>query len=307
MIEINLYKNYKLSLADIYKSHIADSEILVTDYQPTPVKSGGTKKFLLTFLTATFIFALIATAVIIVINPFNKPLSPTMPFIEIPTAVPVTEDPDSNYVRIQIIEFADTSSGISAAARNTTPVIEVLPSRSPVQGTTNQKTNSIAPATQKPKITTFTPPSTKPEIKTPPPSTTVLTAPLFSLYSLQLDNATPLEYELFKNLTDTDAAITIQAESNYSSAIVWTVYLPKNGSGIFIEGVEVAPESSFTARTEAVNFAQKYESGTVIIKMENKSYLNYNIKVCCMSLEDAKIYAQNSGVTDKIFKLKKEQ
>ncbi len=308
MIELNLFKNYKLSLAEAHKAYVADTEVFVTDYKPIAAKSSWTKKFLLTFLTATFVFALIATIVIIVINPFSKPPVVTQPVEDaLPQAPPPAGDPKSDYVRIQIIEFTDTTApeAPSTARRNTTPDIEVLPSLAPAP--VKQPTSAPQAATPKTETVPASPPAKK-ETKPAPPAPAAAQAivPAVSLYSLQLDDATPAEYELLKNLAaEYNTKVTLTG-SNYRSTPVWTVYIPKNGSGIFIENIEVAPEAAFSARSEAVRFAQKYGYGTVIIKMEENTELCHNVEVCCMPMEEAKTYAQKSGITDKIFKLKKK-
>lgn len=311
MLEINLYKNYKLTLADAHKEYFVGSEVVVAEKVSTvKIKSGssGLKKVFMTFFTATFGFAIIAVLVLFVINLFKKPVA-TVDWIpeEIPVPVEIEYDPDAKYIRIQVIEFADTAptSASPAAARNTTPDIEVLP---PLTEKKNSETDVVAPPVQQVKTETVRPPPPQKNRENTAAIHTEPSAPsLISLYSLLLDNATLSEYELLRNLAVTDGAVKVSADNRYTEIPVWTVYLPKNGSGVFIEGVEVAPDSSFADRAEAVSFAQKFESDTVIIKMDNKNYLSYNVKVCCVSLDDAKVFAQKSGITDKIFKLKKER
>ena len=315
MIDINLFKNYKLSLADVHRAYIEEHKVLVKEVKVYTNQNSLFKKFVLTFLTATVLFGLIAAAVIIIFNPFSKPPPPLAPRPETPIEEVVEVEPESEYVMIQIIEFADTviasPSGISQPTRNLTPDIEVLPKltqETVAKPETNMPIPQNQPSRQETVAVTTPPPARtdrKPAVTTPSPP---VTQPAFSatpLYSLRLDNATPAEYEILNNLTAGYDKVTVQTESRYRFTPVWRVYLPKSGSGIFIRGTEVAYESSFPTQAEAVLFAQKYND-TVIINMENENDISYMVKVCCMSSEDAKVYAQKSGITDKIFLLKKE-
>ena len=314
MIDINLYKNYRLTLADVHKAYVAESEVFVTAYQAPSAQSSWIKKFLLTFLTATLVFALAAVAVIVILKPFSKPVMPVF-ISDTPFTLP-EEEPKPEYIVVQAIEFADdaVSSVVSGTKRDVTPNIEVLPAIAPIQEIPiPPKVNTVPPEKQLKAEVPKAPPaktggkSTVAATPIPTAEATISPVTVRALFSLQLDNATQTEYELLKKMTSEYDTVTVYAESKSRLIPIWRVYLPKRGSGIFIEGAEVAPESSFATQAEAVVFAQEYGSGTVIIRMENDSYLSYNVRVCCMSNEEAKIYAQNSGITDKVFVLRKEQ
>jgi hypothetical protein len=289
MLEVNLYQNHNLTLADIYRYQ----ESLEVEYDITPLASekplSFAKKFLLIFVAALLSFALIATVFIIVYDPFYKP--PV--YVDEVTAPVVTPpaDPLEGYVKVQVIEFTPSNDNTTAPVRDTTPDMEVLPSLAPA----DKAKPAPKPAAEPAKPTSTATPAKPAPIKPAP-------APVVTTYSLQVSGVSPAEYDILRNIAATHGVRASITHDLSSIRTVWSVYTPSADTGVFIEDVEVAKLSEFDTRELAIKYAET-RGVSIIIRAESKSVALYDVELCCMSSNEAKISAQQSGITDKVFRV----
>lgn len=317
---MNLLKNYNLNLSKVYD--LAEQEIDVTEgYKP--YKPSFASKFIKTFFTAVFSFALIAAIVVLILDPFAKPVEFTDPVEELAPPPPILP-PMPGYVQIQVIEFeGDSSSAVpqepetvetpatgQSVTRNTTPDIEALPAitrpkqdgvpENPAVTSTPQAVIRQPVTDPKAAVVPRAEEKPKPKVAVVTPSPT-----LPPKYSIEVSDITPAEFDILDGIAfdfGTKAAIISESASPVT---LWTVYTPSKNSGIIIEGVEVSALRSFNSRGEAIKYAEKL-GGDAIIRSEQLTDRRYAVRVCCMEIEDAKSFAQMSSITDKLFRIKRE-
>jgi hypothetical protein len=281
-----------MTLADIYRYQ----ESLEVEYDITPLikkdeSLSFAKKFALIFVAAVLFFGLVATVVIVVYDPFYKP-PVYIDEVEPPVITP-PKDPMDGYVQVQVIEFVPSKTDNSTPIRNTTPDLEVLPSLAPKEDVKPTPLPAKPAPIKEEKPKAPPPPPAKPAAKP---------TPAVKTYSLQISGINAIEYDTLQSIAASHgvkAAITQDLSTNQT---VWSVYAPSAGTGLFIEDTEVVKLSEFNLRDEAIAYAEG-QGQAIIIRAENKTVANYNVELCCMNTDEAKICAQESGITNKVFRI----
>ncbi|MDR2869293.1 MAG: hypothetical protein LBV04_02475 [Deferribacteraceae bacterium] len=289
-MDINLLKTYNMSLTDIYKQMI-DADAYDSQYVPS---KGLTlpKKIFFTILTVLVSFGLIGALLVLAFDPFNKPPTPIVQ-LEVPVDVPPIVPAPANYVQIQVLDFGD----LEIAQQ---PEVETLPAQ---------------PASETPANTRPTPPARP---RPTPPAQPRGTSPY---YAVTLSGATAGDYDIITSLAQASSAQAEVVDVRTTMEMRWIVYTPQAGTGLAIANLwtngldtlpaglradmEVAPIRNFASREEAVAYANNYGAVTIIFA-ETVEHPFYELRVCCMELEAAKLFAQRTGITDKVFQLRRE-
>jgi hypothetical protein len=286
MISTNVYKNYTATLTDLYRRELSAAADIGEITLSTSQKDETS--FVKTFLTAAFCFAVIAGLTLYIVNPFKKDTAFPEYKPEVPKPI---VSPNTQYVQIQVIEFEDAPEDL-----------EILPSlyNKPEETAVPRAANN-ASVPPKPAVTASKPtakPVSKPVVQAKP------SVPPPVLYSVRIDGVASSDYTRIKELSGS-ANITADRLTEYAS--MWALYVPASGTGMFIEGSEVLPLTYYPTKEEAIAAAErKAEAGEVsILKQETVQNDLYNVTLCCLELDSARLLAQQTGITDKIFQLRR--
>jgi hypothetical protein len=282
MISTNVYKNYTATLTDLYRRELSAAADIGEITLSTSQKDETS--FVKTFLTAMFCFAIIAGLTLYIVNPFKKET-------EFPEYKPEVQrpivSPNTQYVQIQVIEFEDAPEDL-----------EILPSlyNKPEETAVPRASNS-ASAPPKPAVVSK-PAAAKPAVQSKP------SVPPPVLYSVRIDGVSSSDYTRIKELSGS-ANITADRLTEYTN--MWALYVPASGTGMFIEGSEVFPLTYHLTKEAAIAAAErKAEAGEVsILKLETVQNDLYNVTLCCLELDSARLLAQQTGITDKVFQLRR--
>jgi hypothetical protein len=283
MISTNVYKNYTATLTDLYRRELSAAADIGEITLSTSQKEEAS--FLKTFLTAAFCFAVIAGLTLYIVNPFKK--ETVFPEYKPEVPKPIVS-PNTQYVQIQVIEFEDAPEDL-----------EILPSLyNKPDETAPRAANDVPP---KPAVTASKPVTATPQ---PKPVQSKPALPPSVLYSVRIDGVSPEEYTRIKGLSGS-ANITADKLTEYAN--MWALYVPASGTGMFIEGSEVLPLTYYSTKETAIAAAEKKaEAGEVsILKQETVQNDLYNVTLCCLELDSARLLAQQTGITDKIFQLRR--
>lgn len=311
MAEINLYKNFNLSLADIYNADVNSLDI-VEQNKAIPAKTGSIKRFIITFFIAILIFAVVTAGVLFYLKTFSGVTWHKGSTVDSTTQETNPDPATTGYVQIQVIEFAGDSNtpdtGTQASHLEPMPVIV-----RPVEPQEPPSSTSSATLTERPvPVEPSAKPNEIPAVKTQPqaakqpaiPAKPPVTVPM---YAIDVTGLTDSDYKVLKSLADSKQ-LKLTGSKETVAGKIWVVYKAQRGTGLFIEGVEVYPSNSFTSRAEALSYAENStKSGeTVLIKPQDSILESYSAKICCTDIDKAKLLAQESGITDKIFKIRKQ-
>jgi hypothetical protein len=303
MTGTNVYKNYTATLAELYRREISAA----TDIGE--ITLGVSRKdeasFLKTFSVALVGFAAVAGLALLIINPFKS--GSDFPEYVPETAPKPIVTPNTQYVQIQLIEFEDAPENLEILpslynggdkAEESAAAVSPEITPAPVKPET-----AVPPKAAAPKPVAATP--AKPAAPKPAPKAAPAAAKP-ALYSIKVDGITPSEYARIKELS---GMINITADRLTEHRNMWALYIPSSGTGMFIEGEEVLPLSYYASKEDALKAAEeKAERGELsILKQESVRSDLFNVSLCCMELDNAKQLAQKSGITDKIFQLRRRQ
>jgi hypothetical protein len=300
MTGTNIYKNYTATLSDLYRQEVnivsADlGEITLSTSQKDEAS------FLKIFLVALTGFAAAAGLILLMVNPFKK--EPDFPEYAPETAVKPIITPNTQYVQIQLIEFEDSPENLeilpSLYNRDDTAAPQV--DAKPPDNTAPDKTASPVKTAEPAKIA---PKQTAPVVQKLNTSANK-GVPKPALYSIKVDGISLFDYNRLKEIAG--GKVNITADRTVEHINMWALYVPAAGTGMFIEGSEVLPISYYDSKENAVRAAEeKADRGEPsIIKMESVQNDLYNVVLCCLELEIAKEAAQKSGITDKVFQLRR--
>jgi hypothetical protein len=308
-MDINLLRNYNVSLTDVYKN-LSEIEAFTPQYAPSQAAS-TLKKVFLTLITIGVSFGLIGAILILLFDPFR----PTMRYVQLdpePVVVPDIVPPPPGYVQIQVLDFGFDMPMEGLGDDASQAAVESLP---PIADNETAQVASaqVAQARPTPNRANNRPANRRPTQDAPaavPPEV----APENPTYAVVLASATPAEYDILSSLASTSGLTVEIASSNNTRETRWMVYVPEAGTGITInvpntlgimETLEVTPLRGFASRAEALAYAQSH-GGKTVIKAEEAVHPVYELRVCCMLIDDAKLFAQRTGITDKLFQLRRE-
>lgn len=288
MSDINLLKDFGLSLADIHKREQPVPEESVEVRAESPAEKASPKSFVLALFGALAGLGVAAVAVFVF---FKVSLVP--PTVPPRVATPVDQAAGENiggYERVQFIEFTGeslgegepTSDGVELLTRNTPPAMD-----------------EQAPA--------VTPPADKPVERTPAviaPVEKVIAPPPVTLYALEAADLSEANYQRLRNIAE-DMSVKLAASSK--SPELWAVYVPAEGSDKVLQGVPVAQSDIFDSRDKAVAFAETLAGieTVFVIKTEGEDK-RYSVSACCLGYEDAGLLAEKSGMDKGSYDLVKQ-
>ncbi|MDR2104971.1 MAG: hypothetical protein LBP51_04360 [Deferribacteraceae bacterium] len=306
MIATNIYKNYTATLSELYRQEV---NVVSPDLGEITLSTSQKEEasFLKTFLVALVGFAAAAAVTILIVNPF-KAGSDFPEYTPDTLSKPIIA-PNTQYVQIQLIEFEDSPADLeilpSLYSKDESAEIQpeqtMLTPTSPPDSLITNKT--VEPDKASPPIKSAAPKQTSP----PPPvqRANPVKPPKPLLYSLKVDGISLSDYNRLKEVVG--GKVNITADRSAEHINMWALYIPASGTGMFIEGSEVLPHSYYSSKEDAVKAAEeKADKGQAsIIKMESVQNDLYNVALCCLELETAKEAAQKSGITDRVFQLRR--
>lgn len=297
MDEINLLKNYNLTLAEAHRREhpvvsAVDEESLL---QTTNAKKNNIKLTAYIAIGAISLFLIL----VLVFEPFSAMQKEQIVSIEKrPIEIETVAEPTPEYIQIEVLQFGEELVSVAPDVTQTknvdinsqsTPTPKEVPTGTPAvkpaeANTTKAAAQSSTPAKADSK-----------NISTP-------------IYSLQVSGLNEAEYKIFKDAAKTNSLKMEYKILNSSDNIVWSVYAVQEGTGVYIENSEVKFLSSFNNKDEAIAYATNNINGSkALIKQERQNQSSYSVNLCCTNLENAKKIAQKSGIGNKLINIVREK
>jgi hypothetical protein len=292
MLEIDLYKNYNLTVAEIFKEREAAEKEYEYVPREAPKKMPIWKKLFIAFAIFIPLSGIISTAIIYVFDPFYVPPVYAPDTVEL--AIPKQVDPLENFVKIQIIEFepeekvVEETENLPVVARPVEP--KPAPAPTPSVGATSGRPSAQGGQT---------PPLQPSPAPTPPPPP----APVITQYVLEISGINRAEFDILSGIAVSRGAKVSITRDLSVRQLVWTIYAPASGTGLFVENMEVTRLAQFSDRGEAIAYAEAQTGNNIIIRAESETEVWYAVEICCMNIDDARLSAQESGITDKVFRI----